>query len=63
MSAALIEASKAALEEMDATAKAFGAPGDYGYSSKEGKALYSLANARVDLANAINRHEQTKNAA
>lgn len=60
MSAALIEAANAALEEMDATAKAFGAPGDYGYSSREGKALYSLAIARVELAKAINRHEQAK---
>lgn len=53
MSATLLDAAMAALVEMDAVSKAFGAPGDYGYSSKEGKALFSLSRARYELANAI----------
>lgn len=33
--------------------KAFGAPGDYGYSTKEGQALFSLAKARRALTNVL----------
>ena len=49
----LIEVAKAAINEMDAIYGAFGAPGDWGYSTKEGKALFSLYRIRVDLARAV----------
>lgn len=54
MSAAVLEAAKAALEQIHAIHKAFGAPGDYGYETKEGKALYGLYRAGNELQSAIN---------
>lgn len=54
----LLDAAKAAVEKMDALHKAFGAPGDYGYGTKEGDALFELCRAAIELSNAIQRHEQ-----
>lgn len=57
MSAAVIEAAKAALEQIHTIHRAFGAPGDYGYGTKEGKALYGLYQAGNGLQAAINKSE------
>lgn len=50
----LVDAASA----IDAAHKAFGAPGDYGYSSKEGMALYAL----YQLFDPLIRAAQTVNA-
>lgn len=39
---------------VDASLKAFGAPGDYGYSTKEGAALYALYKARAAFSSSSN---------
>ena len=60
MNVDLLDAAKAAVKEMEATATAFGAPGDYGYSTREGRALFSLATARIALANAVEASEKER---
>ena len=59
MSPAVLEAAKAALEQIHEIHKAFGAPGDYGYSTKEGKALFGLYRAGNDLQSALNKSSST----
>lgn len=49
----LLKAAKAADQEISAIHAAFGAPGDYGYESREGKALYALYKFQVELRAAI----------
>lgn len=49
----LLEAAKRADEEIGALKQAFGAPGDYGYESREGKALYRLYQFQSELRAAI----------
>ena len=53
MNQALLSVAKAADEQISAIHTAFGAPGDYGYESREGKALYSLYKFQVELRAAI----------
>lgn len=53
MNQALLNAAKAADEQITAIHTAFGAPGDYGYESREGKALYELYKFQVELRAAI----------
>lgn len=50
---ALLKAAQAAEEKIIAIHAAFGAPGDYGYDSREGKALYELYKIQVELRTAI----------
>ncbi len=49
----LLVACKSADQQISATHAAFGAPGDYGYESREGKALYELYKFQVELRAAI----------
>lgn len=49
----LLEATKAADEQINAIHAAFGAPGDYGYESREGKALFALYKFQAELRGAI----------
>lgn len=49
----LLNAAKAVDEQISALHAVFGAPGDYGYDSREGKALYALYLAQSDLRAAI----------
>jgi hypothetical protein len=53
--AALIAMAKAADQHIDAIHKAFGAPGDYGHESPEGKALFALYRFQIELRKAIER--------
>jgi hypothetical protein len=53
MAASLLDAAKAADEQITAIKTAFGAPGDYGYDTREGKALFALFKAQVELRAAI----------
>lgn len=60
-----LDAGKETLTAIHQVHAAFGAPGDYGYSSKEGKALVHLYNSTRALAelvsgNANKRTEPTK---
>ena len=57
MAASLIDAAKAVDEQISAIHRAFGAPGGYGYESREGKALFGLYKAQVDLHSAISEAE------
>jgi hypothetical protein len=50
----LLEAAKRADEQISAIHKAFGAPGDYGYDSREGRALFDLYRFQSELRAAIN---------
>lgn len=50
----LLEAAKRADQEISAIHKAFGAPGDHGYDSREGQALFSLYRFQMELRDAIN---------
>lgn len=49
----LLMAAEAADHQINAIHAAFGAPGDYGYESREGKALYELYKFQVELRAAI----------
>lgn len=49
----LLKAAEAADLQISAIHAAFGAPGDYGYESREGKALYELYKFQVELRAAI----------
>lgn len=48
-----LEAAKKADEQITAIHKAFGAPGDWGYEKREGKALYELYKFQTELRAAI----------
>jgi len=54
---ALLEIARAADDHMTAIHVAFGAPGDYGYESAEGKALYALYKFQLELRQAIKIEE------
>ena len=56
----LLEAAKTIDEKINAVHSAFGAPGDFGYESREGKALYDLYRFQSDLRVAIHLAEKTK---
>lgn len=49
----LLTIAKAVDERIDAVHAAFGAPGDWGYEFAEGKALYELYKAQIELRAAI----------
>lgn len=49
----LLEAAKRADEQISAIHRAFGAPGDHGYESREGKALFDLYRFQHELRAAI----------
>lgn len=53
----LLDIARAADEEISAIHAAFGAPGNYGYSTPEGKALFSLYKFQTELRNAIRQAE------
>jgi hypothetical protein len=53
MGNALLKAAEAADQQINAIHTAFGAPGDHGYESREGKALYELYKFQVELRAAI----------
>jgi|SRR3989304_5782438 len=53
MGNALLKAAEAADRQISAIHTAFGAPGDHGYESREGKALYELYKFQVELRAAI----------
>lgn len=53
----LLEILKKADEQINALHKAFGAPGDYGYDSREGQALFSIYRFQSELRNEIRRAE------
>lgn len=59
MSAALLAAAKAADEQITAIHAAFGAPGDHGYETREGRALFALYTFQVELRAAIRRFHAT----
>jgi hypothetical protein len=50
---ALLKAAEAADLQIGAIRTAFGAPGDYGYESREGKALYELYKFQIELRASI----------
>jgi len=54
----LIKAGKQADEEITAIYDAFGAPGDYGYGTREGKALYALYKFQPVLRAALTAMEE-----
>ena len=56
---ALLEAAKAADEQISAIKTAFGAPGDYGYETREGKALFALFKVQAQLREAIRNEAPT----
>lgn len=60
MSAALNEAAKVALEAINAVHRAFGAPGNFGYGTKEGDALFALYRARSELLATVSQSEEAK---
>lgn len=49
----LLSIAEAIDEQISDIHAAFGAPGDYGYESREGKALYALYKSQVELRAAI----------
>lgn len=49
----LLETAQRADEQITAIKAAFGAPGDHGYESREGKALYQLYLFQSELRAAI----------
>jgi hypothetical protein len=55
----LLEAAARADEQISAIHAAFGAPGDYGYESREGKAVYQLYIFQTELRAAINTAQTT----
>jgi hypothetical protein len=57
MSSTLLSVAKMADEQITAIHAVFGAPGDYGYDSQEGKALYALYNFQMILRAAIKDEE------
>lgn len=54
---ALLRIAKQADEKITATHAAFGAPGDYGYDSREGKALFELYKFQMELRAIISANE------
>lgn len=59
MSSTLLSIAEMADEQIAAIKAAFGAPGDWGYESKEGKALYELYKIQMILKESI-RQENTR---
>ena len=57
MSMTILEAAKAADEQISTIHAAFGSPGDYGYESREGKALFALYRFQAELQAAIQNGE------
>ncbi len=57
MSADLLKAAKEADAQISAIHKAFGVPGDYGYESREGQALFALYKFQIELREAIQQAE------
>ena len=55
----LLEAAKRADELINVIHKAFGAPGDHGYESREGKALFDLYRFQSELRAAIAASSET----
>ena len=55
MSSPLNEAAKVALEAINAVHSAFGAPGNFGYGTREGDALFALYRARSELLATVER--------
>ena len=55
MDSTLLKAAQAAEEKITAIYAAFGAPGHYGYESREGKALYDLYKILGELRAAIRK--------
>lgn len=53
----LLAAVKEAHESLDRIRKKLGAPGDYGYSTPAGEALYEIAKAEILLSSAISDAE------
>jgi hypothetical protein len=53
----LLSVAKMADEQIAAIRAAFGAPGDYGYESREGKSLYELYKFQLILRAAIKDEE------
>lgn len=49
----LLEAAVETSEKIEGLKKAFGAPGDHGYETREGRALYELYMAWAKLNQAI----------
>lgn len=49
----LLQTAQRADEQISAIKAAFGAPGDYGYESREGLALYDLYKFQVELRGEI----------
>jgi hypothetical protein len=49
----LLEAAKLVESQISAIHAAFGAPGDHGYESREGKALFELYKSQAELRSAI----------
>ena len=50
----LLEAAQKADEQISTLHRALGAPGDWGYESREGKALFELYKFQAELRAAIN---------
>lgn len=42
------------IEDIETVRKAFGAPGDYGYNTEQGKALFSLYKLLAELRHLTN---------
>lgn len=55
-----LEAAKKADEEISALHRAFGAPGDYGYESREGRALFALYRFQSELRAVISQAEDPR---
>ena len=55
----LLSACREADKQIEQIRQAFGAPGDWGYEKKEGKALFALYAARQELRRAINQAQAT----
>jgi hypothetical protein len=53
----LLTALKVADEQINSIHKAFGAPGDHGYGTPEGKALYELYKSQLTIRSAIDAAE------
>ena len=55
MANTLLTVAEMANDQITAIRAAFGAPGDYGYESREGKALYELYKFQLILRAAIEK--------
>jgi hypothetical protein len=57
MANTLLTVAEMANDQITAIRAAFGAPGDYGYESREGKALYELYKFQLILRAAIEKEK------